>query len=219
MPGTQSIMEPLILHPTPIAQWQALIFEAEEALHIKLSEELESYLVFLLMRFAKNPEVVQSILATEFLRGLEQIKRERNTTLREVGDKCLLFAGLFPGRARHVRVPISYFIKLGQTAYGSLSESKPMIKKNLASEYQNESIISNIAIYDKLRFHFVGLMDILHTIHETHSDTAFLDLLQAEELWHETHSQHALKIIKENFKGNSKEFILSSLLPRSHKKH
>lgn len=179
-------MKPLILHPTPTAQWQALVEEAETALSMNLSEELESYLVFLLMRFSKNPQILQSILATDFLLSLEQLRRERDQTLRDVGDKCLLFAGFFPGRARRCRVRISYFVKLGQMAYGSLSEMYPSLHAQL---------------FERLRFHFVGLMDILQTIHELKNDKLFLDLFQAEELWSDTHSKHALKVLQQKTDG------------------
>lgn len=197
-------MGPLILHPTSTAQWQALIAEAENSLSVNLSEELESYLVFLLMRFAKNPSLVHSILATDFLQSLEHIKRERNLHLRDVGDKCLLMCGLFPGRARRSRVRISYYVKLGQSAYGSVSE------------HQSEHHAAHFSeLFSLLRYHFVGLMDVLHTIHELQTDQTFLDLLQAEELWSDTQSPHALKVLKEKSSG----FMMASPFSPAHHKH
>ena len=48
-------MKNLILHPTDISQWYALVTEAEVATHQNLTEDTESYLVFLLQRFAQTP--------------------------------------------------------------------------------------------------------------------------------------------------------------------
>lgn len=144
-------MESLILHPTATAQWQALVEEAEQASSIYLSEELESYLVFLLMRFAENPMVAQSIMATDFLESFHQLKLLKQEGLRDVGDKCLLFSGLFPGTACRRRVRISYYVKLGQTAYLSLSTSY----FNKLSE-----------LFASLGDQFVGLMDILQTMRD-----------------------------------------------------
>jgi hypothetical protein len=165
-------MEPLILKPSPTALWQTLVAEAEDTVSIHLNEELESYLVFLLMRFVKDPEILKSVLATDFLTSLKKLRHEPEE-LRAVGDKCLLFSGFFPGRAKHCRVRVSYFVKLGQSAYGSLS----LLPAS-----------SQAALFAKLRLHFVCLMDILHTIRDNKHDDNFLDLLQAEELWQDTHS-------------------------------
>lgn len=179
-------MESLIIHPTPMAQWKALVDEAEKASSIQLPEELESYLVFLLMRFSDHPELVNSVLAIDFLKSLEKIKFTKQEGLKDVGDKCLLFAGLFPGQARRHRLRISYYVKLGKTAYISLADS-----------YLNHFS----QLFTSLSDQFVGLMDILHTMHELTSQQYFLDLLQAEELWSDTKSPHAFKTLRANTQG------------------
>ena len=48
--------ESLILHPTPMALWYSLICEAQKEVSVQLKTELESYLVFLLMRFHQRYE-------------------------------------------------------------------------------------------------------------------------------------------------------------------
>jgi hypothetical protein len=114
-------MSTLILQATATADWQNLVKEAEDANHHALSEDLESYLVFLLARFTCKPEIANSVLALDFLHSLEQVGQNRVAALRDVGDQSLLFAGLFPGRAEHRHVPISYFIKIGRSAYATLA--------------------------------------------------------------------------------------------------
>lgn len=107
----------LVLHPSAIAQWYALINEAEQTCNVTLNEEVESYLVFLLMRFTQNPQLANSVLAVDFLQGLQKNGELRQQLLKEIGDKCLLFSGLFPGLATRRRLSSSYFIDMGQSAY------------------------------------------------------------------------------------------------------
>lgn len=110
-------MSELLLQPTSTAHWHALVNEAEALCSLQLNEELESYLVFLLMRFVQKPEMVNSILALEFLKGIHAHGSIRSDRLRDVGDKCLIFSGLFPGIAKRRRLHHRYFIDLGQNAY------------------------------------------------------------------------------------------------------
>jgi hypothetical protein len=176
-------METFILHSTSVAEWQALVEEAKYRNSYSITEEIECYLVFLLMRFATKPEIANTILATDFLQSLEHLKKERLASIRDVGDKCLLFAGLFPGHAQKRRVKISYFVKLGQMAYSMLSGEKNS---------------KTAELYADLSEHFVILMDMMHYMRETNENTSAIDVLQAEELWNDTKSLHALHTLKKS---------------------
>lgn len=162
----------LIIHPTAMAEWHTLLFEAQERCRVHLDEAMESYLVFLLMHFTQAPHVINSVLGLEFLQSLRPGAQQQ---LKEVGDKCLLFSGLFPGKAAQRRVKLSYFIRLGQTAYALFSQQEP------AQE----------ALYGQLCQEFPRLIDVLLSLRQ-HSDFA-LDLLQAVEGWQETQSDAALQ--------------------------
>lgn len=110
-------MARLHLAPTVLAQWYELVQEAENNCGKKLGDELESYLVRLLQYFMTKPDIANSVLAEEYLHG-EKIKgKECFEKLREVGDKCLLFSGLFPENAAKRHVDVTYFIDMGQSAY------------------------------------------------------------------------------------------------------
>jgi hypothetical protein len=87
-------MSILLLQSTPMAQWHVLVGEAEQASSIHLNTELESYIVFLLMRFSKQPNLVDKILAIEFLEAMQTTgEAQREQLLQMVGDSCLLYAG------------------------------------------------------------------------------------------------------------------------------
>jgi hypothetical protein len=125
-------MKELILHPTDISQWHALVNEAQAATRLILNENTESYLVFLLMRFSQGPKLIESIVALDFLESMRRPRKMQLQLMRDVGDKSLLFCGLFPGIAERRHVKLSYFSDLGQAAYLTVSE---MEEKSSADLY------------------------------------------------------------------------------------
>lgn len=135
-------------HNTALAEWHSLIHEAELRAECLVDEALESYLVYLLMRFSKNSDLVHSILALDFLNSLDLIGRQKHLKLQELGDKCLLLAGLFPERAIRKQVSARYFINMGQLAFDNL--------------YQNElhTLHPNL-VYRDLTAQFAHLVQIL----------------------------------------------------------
>ena len=112
-------MAELILEPTPQAQWQALVHEAQSACDRHLDETLENYLVFLLMRFADKPHCTARIMAADYLNSQTLPGEQRADKLRDVGDHCLLFSGLFPQLAERRLVRISYFVNIGRAPTGN----------------------------------------------------------------------------------------------------
>ncbi|MGM9452999.1 hypothetical protein ACTAZI_06645 [Legionella bozemanae] len=115
-------MKQLILHPTDISQWHALVNEAQVATQLMLTENTESYLVFLLMRFSQGPKLIESIVALDFLESMHRPRTLQMELLRDVGDKSLLFCGLFPGIAKRRHVSLDYFSEMGQAAYLTIGE-------------------------------------------------------------------------------------------------
>jgi hypothetical protein len=143
-------MKNIIINPTTTAQWQVLVHEAESACALQLNEDLESYLVFLLMRFTQRPEIAKSVLALEFLQSLHRFGQIRSDMLREVGDKCLIFSGFFPEQSKRRCLPDNYFIHLGQTAYDALSQ--------VTAQHSAE-------LYHLLSISFNSLRNVLHAMH------------------------------------------------------
>lgn len=164
----------LLIHSTSSALWQEVIKQAESKCSVNLKQELESYLISLLMRYTSKPEVATETIATTYLQALSENQKIQRITLQNVGDQCLLFAGLFPRIAEKRQVKISYFVGLGQGAYATISQCA------------ND-------VYGLLAIQFVVLMDVLQTIRQG-SD---LLPLEAYEQWNEVGSQRALKILQE----------------------
>ena len=168
----------VIVNSTPIALWQHVIQEAECACNVSLPHDLEAYVVMLMLRYMDKPQIAQEILATKLLEGLNQSVRKREASLLEVGDTCLLFSGLFPGLAAKKLVKISYFINLGRGAYTTVSKGGNDLYAMLATQ-------------------FVAIMDILQTIGQNAAHSPELMPLQAYDLWNESGSRRALKILKQ----------------------
>jgi hypothetical protein len=168
----------LLVNSTSIALWHDIIHEAEAACTISLKEEVESYLVFLLARYIDKPQIVKQIMANEFLEGLSYHPRKRHLAMQEVGDKCLIFSGLFPHLADKRLVKISYFVNMGQSAYSAISSKKS-------------------DLYGLLAGQFVTLMDVLQSIRNYTKNLPDLMPMEAYELWNEVGSQRALKALKQ----------------------
>jgi hypothetical protein len=177
-------MKRLILDATPQAQWQSLVHEAQASCERRLDETLESYLVFLLMRFTRNPHCLERVMAEDYLRSFACRHAERIERLKDVGDHCLLFSGLFPQQAERRLVSIGYFVNLGRSAYlhlaGLLGEGRAML-------------------YGHLSDAFVALMDILQAMRELDGGS-ILTPLQTLELWRDTRSRRCYQRISASYK-------------------
>ncbi|SRR5579883_966968 len=174
----------LLVNSTPIALWHDIIHEAEHSCAITLHEDVESYLVFLLVRYTNKPEMTKHIMAYEFLTGLKRIgEMNKQQALQDVGDKCLLFTGLFPKIAAKRLVKVSYFVNIGKSAYETISKKQDDLYYSLAHQ-------------------FVPLMDVLQSVRRYSSVYPDLLPLEAYELWNETGSQRALSVLRQYTKGS-----------------
>jgi len=170
----------LVLHPTSTSQWHELVREAASSAEHELDEELESYLVFLLMRFVNNRAISSRVLAVEYLQGQLERGTIRREKLRDVGDHCLLFSGLFPKLAERRRVRLSYFIDIGRGAYHQLSAE---LTHSLAETFAS------------LSESFVDLMDVLQAMRRVNREETALQPIEAFDLWNATGSRTAFKAI------------------------
>ena len=132
----------------------------------------------MLMRFADRPDLAAKIMALEFLEAQINDARQHDR-LRDVGDQCLLFSGLFPQVAERRMVRVSYFVRLGRTAYDQLASLVDRGSNNL---------------YAHLADAFVGIMDVLQAMRGM-SGEPVLSPLTAADLWCDTGSRSASRIV------------------------
>lgn len=114
--------DPILTDDSQTALWQALVRDAENRASRSLGDDLESYLVFTLMRHQRDAQLGGRTIAIEWLETLLANGRRREEGLRDVGDGCLLIAGLYPQQAQRRRVSLSYFQDIGADAYRHLGE-------------------------------------------------------------------------------------------------
>jgi len=164
-------MSKLILKPTATAQLQSLVQEGAANCNHRLDEETESYLVFILMRTLKNQGLLRHVIAMDYLSSMAGDQDAPG--LRNVGDYCLIFAGLFPKIARRRLVRISYFVNIGQSAYMQLSM------------HPDEQALS--ILYQKMAHSFVVSMDILQSLRGADG----LTLAEEMDLWNDCRSKRA----------------------------
>ena len=174
-------MTSLVLQPTDTAQWHALVAEAQQACQHHLEEALESYLVFMLMRFTERADLLARAMALEFLDAQANSGTQQPDRLRDVGDKCLLFSGFFPRLAEKRLVRISYFVRLGRSAYQQLAV---LVDRN------------SDCLYTQLAEAFVPVMDVLQAMRGL-SGQPVLGPLAAAELWADTGSRAAYQALTE----------------------
>jgi hypothetical protein len=142
-------MKSLVLHPTEISQWHALVYEAQATTQIILTENTESYLVFMMMRFTQTTQLLESVVSMDFLEAMQLSGKRRVEELQSVGDKSLILCGLFPGLADRRRVGLEYFSDMGQSAYLTVSEL-------------HESHLADL--YYQLGHQFINLRQILQAM-------------------------------------------------------
>ncbi len=169
-----------ILDSSELSQWHTLVHEAEVDYGCQLDEAMQSYLVFTLMRFAKDQQLNSHALAIDYLNSHHLPNGLRSEQLRNIGDQCFLVSGLFPQSAEKRQVGVTYYVDLGRSAYHHIST---VTQQGIAELYQ------------QLAESFILLMDLLQTIRQ-YSMPA-LQPIAAMELWQQTGSQAAYRQISE----------------------
>lgn len=170
-----------ILDSSELSQWHTLVHEAERDYGCQLDEAMQSYLVFTLMRFAKNQQLNSHALAIDYLNTQRLPNSLRSDQLRNIGDQCLLVSGLYPQSAEKRQVGVTYYVDLGRSAYHHIST---VTQQGIAELYQ------------QLAESFILLMDLLQTIRQYSSPA--LQPIAAMELWQQTGSRAAYRQISEN---------------------
>lgn len=108
-------------------------------------------------------------------------EHERNQLLQRLGDVALFIAGFFSHSFARKLVDIDYYVSMGGTAYGHLSES--MRKSSRSHVF--------CSIFDELAGKFQRFVDVLNEIAEmayTHTDR---DIMRLYEVWLRTGSPRA----------------------------
>ncbi|OGT53925.1 MAG: hypothetical protein A3F17_02885 [Gammaproteobacteria bacterium RIFCSPHIGHO2_12_FULL_41_15] len=114
-------MQDFRAYQSTISLWYDLMQGAQEKGDFYLQENVESYIVFLLMRFTERPEIANVVLAEDYLLASQRTGVMHHEKMRDVADGCLLHAGFYPDRSIRKNVSVNYFLDMGRIAYRSLT--------------------------------------------------------------------------------------------------
>ena len=162
--------------------------------NIHAQDDTVSYLTNLLTTFSRTESFVDcgygrathKALALYYSDALNSpTSHERNIALRRMGDIALFICGLFSGNLCKKAIDVDYYVAMGGTAYGCLSESN-----SLPSETS-----SSFDVFYELSNKFVDFVDVLSDLNTNQSDR---NLLRIYEVWLRTQSRKAKKVLIEN---------------------
>jgi hypothetical protein len=155
------------------------VSDAQEKQNIKISENVEFYLVNLLSEFAYsfgNAPHGEDCLALLLKRALECSKEEKICIYKKMADHALYISGFFQEYFNNKSFDIQYYVSMGERAYQELS---------FLLNRQNEHKSCLAQIYKEMGENFVTSMDILlHVSHECfESHKAQRSVLSIYDAW------------------------------------
>jgi hypothetical protein len=154
------------------------------------------YVVNLITVFARSDALYEDDGETYGLRPLALMLAEaadapspehRNHMLQRIGDVALFIAGFFTDSLAHKAVDIDYYIHMGESAYGSLSEE-------IRGTFRGNAFAG---VYSELAAKFQVLTDVLNEVRDGTRNASDIDLLRTYEIWTKTGSQRAEKLLRQ----------------------
>ena len=113
---------------------------------------------------------------------------ERTFSLQRIGDVALFIAGFFADGLAHKLVDLDYYIHMGGTAYGSLSDEIRGTARGRA--------LANV--YRELARKFQIVVDVLNEVRDSTRRSSDIDLLRTYEVWLRTGSKRAAGLLRKN---------------------
>ncbi len=156
---------------------------AQKSCKVRLSENVEFYLVQLLSDFLRIGEhtAINECLAEMLAKAAESPPGEQIVLYKKLADKALYFSGFYQQYFSNKAFSIKYYISLGQSAYQTLSSlmgKQSTQQKTLTRIYQNMSD------------NFLQSVDILLCVSEqTNQTSKNRSVLNIYETWIDTKSE------------------------------
>jgi len=113
---------------------------------------------------------------------------ERTFSLQRIGDVALFIAGFFADGLAHKLVDLDYYINMGGTAYGSLSDE-------IRGTARGRALAD---VYRELARKFQIVVDVLNEVRDSTRCSSDIDLLRTYEVWLRTGSKRAAGLLRKN---------------------
>lgn len=154
------------------------------------------YVVNMMTLFSRSDQFYQDDGETYGLRPLALMladaadapsTEQRNQTLQRIGDVALFVSGFFGESLANKAVDIDYYMTMGESAYGSLSEE-------VRGTFRGNAFAD---VYRELATKFQILIDVLHEVRDCASAESDVTLLRTYEIWLKTGSRRAEKLLRQ----------------------
>ena len=171
------------------------IEEAQRRQRLELLETTQFYLVNLLSEFLHAKKLYENMdgktvdqpLAIIYGQALEApTEAKKLALLRKIGDRSLYVSGFFSDSFKRKPIDIDYYISMGESAYGSVSD--------LAKDRATEAKFSEV--FTELASKFKSLVDVIGEISESSRITSDKDLLRLYERWIHTKSKRLSNVLR-----------------------
>ncbi len=110
----------IIYHQGEIANWYALILNAQSQANVLLDQEVEVYLAFMMKRSIKDVSMAGVVVALKYFEALQQPQARSIRLLKTTAEYSLILSTLFPKLASRRNVSDSYYADMSQVAYSDL---------------------------------------------------------------------------------------------------
>jgi len=167
---------------------------AEQGVHV--DPHATHYVVNMMTLFSRSDQFYQDDSETYGLKPLALMladaadapsTEQRNQTLQRIGDVALFISGFFVDSLANKAVDIDYYMTMGESAYGSLSEEvRGTFRGNAYAD-----------VYRELATKFQILIDVLHEVRASARAESDVNLLRTYEIWLKTGSRRAEKLLRQ----------------------
>jgi hypothetical protein len=113
---------------------------------------------------------------------------QRSYSLQRIGDVALFISGFFADSLATRSVDVDYYIHMGGSAYGSLSEA-------VRGTFRGKAFAKT---YCELAEKFQVLVDVLNEMRDRERQESHVDLLRTYNVWRKTGSKRAENLLRQH---------------------
>ncbi len=163
---------------------------------VRVDPHATHYVVNMMALFSRSDQFYQDDGETYGLKPLALMladaadaprTEQRNQTLQRIGDVALFISGFFVESLANKAVDIDYYMTMGESAYGSLSEE-------VRGTFRGNAFAD---VYRELATKFQILIDVLHEVRASARAESDINLLRTYEIWLKTGSRRAEKLLRQ----------------------
>ncbi len=163
---------------------------------VEVEPHATHYVVNLLTLYARSEELYDDDGETFGLKPLALMLADaagapspaaRNCALQRIGDVALFISGFFADSLATHAVDLDYYIHMGGSAYGSLSEE-------VRGTFRGKAFAKT---YGELSAKFQVLVDVLNEMRDRERQESDVDVLRTYNVWRKTGSKRAENLLRQ----------------------